>query len=87
LDDDSTVLFTIANTGTPLTEERIDALNQFLREQHADENFGIGIRNVYDRIQLAYGKEFGIRFKASDAQTTVVEVRIPFKTKKEDGDE
>lgn len=79
------VVFQVIDNAGMLSEEEADRLNVFLQEHRQGDasNYGIGIRNVHDRIQLAYGKEYGISFKRSETET-IVTVRIPYRTEKED---
>ena len=38
----------------------------------------MGVLNVHERIQLYYGKEYGLRFRSEEGVGTVVEVHIPW---------
>ena len=38
---------------------------------------GIGIKNVHQRIQLYFGKEYGLTIQSEVEQGTVVEIRLP----------
>ena len=54
----SDVLITLADTGTGMSQQQIDEMNQHLSEY--DDSFGYGVRNVNKRIELLYGEEFGL---------------------------
>lgn len=41
------------------------------------EGAGVGVRNVHERIQLYFGKAFGLSFRSAPGQGTTVEVRLP----------
>lgn len=47
------------------------------REKRPGTGTGIGVANVNERIQLYYGKSFGLDIKSSLDRETVVTVRIP----------
>jgi len=76
--EDGHVLLRVLDNGTSLSDEEIDAINAFLEDEQCrkEHDYGIGIRNVHDRIRLHYGKEYGIIFKKEDSYT-VVELKIP----------
>ena len=56
----SDVLITLADTGTGMSQQQIDEMNQHLSEY--DDSFGYGVRNVNKRIELLYGEEFGLYY-------------------------
>ena len=39
--------------------------------------FRSGIKNVHQRIQLYFGKEYGLTIQSEVEQGTVVEIRLP----------
>ncbi|WP_347880107.1 sensor histidine kinase [Paenibacillus sp. BK720] len=41
------------------------------------ERVGYGIRNVHERIQLYYGKDFGVAINCAEGEGTRVHIRIP----------
>ena len=77
------VLITLADTGTGMTQEQIDTMNQQLSEY--DESFGYGVRNVNKRIQLLYGKEYGLYYLPNEYGGVTVETQIPYSTKVDEG--
>ena len=38
----------------------------------------MGVLNVHERIQLYYGKEYGLKFSSIEGIGTTVEIRIPW---------
>lgn len=73
----------LADTGTGMTWEQINEMNQHLSEY--DESFGYGVRNVNKRIELLYGKEYGLHYLRNDFGGVTVEIRIPYLTEVKDG--
>ena len=61
-----------------MTQEQIDEMNQHLSEY--DESFGYGVRNVNKRIELLYGKEYGLRYLKNAFGGVTVEICIPYIT-------
>ncbi len=69
----------LADTGTGMTQEQIDEMNQQLSEY--DETFGYGVRNVNKRIELLYGAGYGLHYLKNSSGGVTVEIRIPYVTK------
>lgn len=79
----SDVLITLADTGTSMSQQQIDEMNQHLSEY--DDSFGYGVRNVNKRIELLYGEEFGLYYLRNESGGVTVEIRLPYVTQVEDG--
>lgn len=79
----SDVLITLADTGTGMSQQQIDEMNQHLSEY--DDSFGYGVRNVNKRIELFYGEEFGLYYLRNESGGVTVEIRLPYVTQVEDG--
>lgn len=72
------VLITLADTGTGMTQEEIDKMNEQLSKY--EESFGYGVRNVNKRIQLLYGEEYGLYYLSNETGGVTVEIRLPYET-------
>jgi two-component system, sensor histidine kinase YesM len=71
------IRFQVIDDGGTLTEQEAARLNEILEHTSAPEtNFGIGIRNVNDRVRLTYGSPYGLAF-AKSGPLTVVSLLIP----------
>lgn len=46
-------------------------------EQDAQDRTGIGIKNVNDRLQIYFGKGYGLRIVSELDMGTRVEIRMP----------
>jgi two-component system sensor histidine kinase YesM len=68
----------VMDNGEGVSAADLDRINAFLEsaDEPGSEQYGIGIRNVHDRIRLHYGAQFGIHFQ-KEGPYTVVEIRIP----------
>lgn len=78
------IYLVVKDNGNVLTEADVARINDFLANNvTADKSFGIGIRNVNDRLKLFFGQEYGLRFRKSDLYT-VAEIRIPTATRPND---
>lgn len=76
------IVLKITDDGIGMTEEQLAKIFE-KRETDTRKN-GVGVLNVHERIQLYYGKEYGLVFKSVSGRGTVVEVHIPWKEGGED---
>ena len=67
------ILFHVEDNGVGMSQEQIDAI----MAQGPKENGGIGIRNVNDRLQIYFGKEYGVKISSQLDMGTCVEIRMP----------
>ena len=67
------ILFHVEDNGVGMSQEQIDAI----MAQGPKEHGGIGIRNVNDRLQIYFGKEYGVKISSQLDMGTCVEVRMP----------
>lgn len=68
-------VFTIHDDGIGMTAERLEALHRSLRDGKADK-FGIGLRNVHERIRLYYGPRSLLVVSSQPGEGTTVTLRI-----------
>ncbi|WP_410999434.1 sensor histidine kinase [Paenibacillus sp. TH7-28] len=68
-------IFTVQDDGIGMTEERLDSLNHSLTDGKTDK-FGIGLRNVRERIRLHYGADSRLTVSSRPGEGTTVTVRI-----------
>ncbi|OPH53269.1 two-component sensor histidine kinase [Paenibacillus ferrarius] len=71
--------FRIIDDGVGMTAETLRRLNADDGNEHA---VGYGIRNVRQRVQLHYGKVYGVRIHSRLGIGTSVSIRIPCVTRK-----
>ena len=65
--------FTVEDNGTGIAEEKIQELN--CQIEHAVE--GYGLKNVAARIQMQYGKEYGVKIYSEKGKWTRVIIKLP----------
>jgi len=73
--DPHTLLLTVSNNGTGMSEERVRDLNEYINEKN-DLFKSIGMRNVNRRIKLSCGSEYGLTVYSAINKGTCVVVRI-----------
>lgn len=76
------VYLMIQDSGNGMSPEKIQEMNQSI-SQH-DEKFGYGVRNVNKRIELMFGKEYGLHFSQNELGGLTVEIHLPLEGKTED---
>lgn len=78
------LLLRVCDNGPDIGQEKIFYLNEVLEDaQPCPEEFGIGIRNVNNRLKLYYGAAYGLHF-SRQGNYTVVEMKLPKVTNKEE---
>lgn len=79
---DNTLVINVEDSGLGIAAEKRARLNQLLQEtssvsQSRPNGMGIGLLNVQARIQLHFGKNYGITIFSEEKEGTTIEVRIP----------
>lgn len=83
LDRDS-ILLTVRDDGTGMTEERLTELRKSLKEKAEFTELGhrnkqsIGLKNIHTRIQLYYGEGYGMHIESTENQGTSITLRVPY---------
>ncbi|WP_308530575.1 sensor histidine kinase [uncultured Paenibacillus sp.] len=73
--DGGDAVFTVQDDGVGMTEERLATLNHCLTDGKTDK-FGIGLRNVHERIRLHYGPGSRLTVSSRPGEGTAVTLRI-----------
>ena len=71
----------IADQGLGMDEGMLDRLRRQIAGEEptrSSSGNGIGLKNVQDRIQMAYGPEYGLRVESQPGGGTAVTVTFPF---------
>lgn len=72
------ICFRIEDDGAGIPPEKLEELNQILRgEKQRSDQYGIGLFNVNERIQLTYGTTYGLQIFSELGKGTTIEVRHP----------
>lgn len=73
-------LIEITDSGVGMSQQKLELLERKLRgeiEVSGGSGNGIGLKNVQDRIQIQFGKEYGLRFYSKEGCYTKVSVLLP----------
>lgn len=69
--------YTVQDNGDSMDEGKAREITRMLSEKGGGADFGIGLRNVHDRIRLFYGDGYGVSLARTDGWTSVY-LSIPF---------
>ena len=81
--ENNDLVIEIRDNGVGMSKEKLDFLRASINEsflideQDIGEARHIGLRNVNSRIQLYYGRNYGLSIESSNQMGTSVIVRIP----------
>lgn len=72
----------VTNNGNMIPHDELNDLNTVIHEEYdvrqdSAKGFGIGLKNVQQRIRLLYGDKYGISIASNEETGTEVDIRIP----------
>lgn len=68
-------VISVSDSGLGMSAEEIAHINESISEY--DESFGYGIRNVQKRIEIFFGKGYGLFYKRNEEGGVTVEITLP----------
>lgn len=80
-------LIEISDAGKGMTEEQLEELRQKIAgklDSNGGSGNGIGLKNVQDRIHIAFGEKYGIEVASKLGCYTKIRVRIPITHREEE---
>lgn len=78
------LVITIYNNGQGMTKNIISEVRKSLKKDDISLKKHIGIYNIFRRIQLMYGEEYGIKILSSVKRGTSIRLYLPIKTRESD---
>ena len=75
-EEDNNIMFTVKDNGQGMERETMVNLNDYLDDLNNSFN-SIGVKNVHKRIQLYYGRDYGIKIESSLGVGTTVKITLP----------
>jgi len=75
--DGEQVILEVADDGCGMSEERLNEVRASLVDSRKE---GFGLRTVHQRIQIFFGKEFGLSIESTPDVGTSILVKIPLRT-------
>jgi len=85
--EDDTCVIQVTDAGVGMPEEEVEALRLKIKgdmEVSGGKGHGIGLKNVQDRITMAFGAGYGLEIDSMLGCYTKVTMRLPRKNKKPD---
>ena len=79
----------VSDSGRGMSEEEIAILRKRIEsaiDAKGGKGNGIGLKNVNDRIVMAFGKEYGLSMYSKQGMYTKAVIRIPANRKRKDAD-
>lgn len=76
-DDRETICFVVEDDGMGIPKEKLELINQGLKEAVTDRKEGYGIYNVNERIRLYYGRDYGLYYESREGCYTKAILTIP----------
>ena len=75
--EEENVVLSVMDNGRKLTQDQADRLNSFMaQEDNKDNPYGIGARNVHDRIRFHFAGNYGLEYLIEKG-FTVARIRMP----------
>lgn len=75
--DGDSIRLTISDNGMGIPKEKLDSL---LQKKSGQKRHGYGVWNIHERLRLAYGPEYGLRYESTVGEGTTVTVVLPVVT-------
>ncbi|MFV0399661.1 MAG: histidine kinase [Oscillospiraceae bacterium] len=78
------LLLTVADDGAGIGEERLEEIQHkldnrlYTRDSDSPSGLSIGLKNVYDRIRLTYGDEYGMRIDSKEGEGTKISLLLKY---------
>lgn len=79
-----TVIIAVSDNGMGLTQEELDKLLTRIHSRGKRLTSSIGLFNIYQRIQLCYGNDYGLNITSAPHEGTTVSIILPLHYKWED---
>ncbi|MGG1633827.1 histidine kinase [Paenibacillus sp. NRS-1760] len=88
-DEDAGIIIRLRDNGMGIEAARLERLNDMIHTDNSNgissekeagkgkQAFGIGLRNVHQRIRLYYGKPYGLQVYSREGQFTEVVITLP----------
>ena len=71
---DGFIILSVSDNGPGMSQEELAAVRSFTVEA---KGHGIGLKNIYERLRMAFGQQMDFRISSSCESGTVVTIKIP----------
>lgn len=69
------LLYEVSDNGLGIEPEKLQNILEY--EKKANVGSGVGVKNVHERIQICYGKEFGLQIESKLEEGTIIKMWLP----------
>jgi two-component system, sensor histidine kinase YesM len=69
------LLYIVSDNGLGMSREVLD--NLLIYETEMKQGSGVGVKNVHERIQLSYGREYGLEIESELEVGTIIKIWMP----------
>lgn len=83
------ILLEVSDNGQGMTQEQLENLTRKLKEEPSFTELGhrnkqsIGLKNIHSRIELYYGRGYGLTIRSRQDQGTSIQIRLPLIAKED----
>lgn len=87
--EDSCLLLDVIDNGQGISPDQLEQLNRRLKEEPSFTELGhrtkqsIGLKNIHSRLELYYGRGYGLTIKSSPGEYTDVQIKLPLVAKED----
>lgn len=74
--DGTRAIISVMDSGSGVSQQQIDDINSSI--SIFDESFGYGVRNVHKRIEILFGKGYGLWYRKNETGGITVDISVPF---------
>lgn len=71
------IVVRVRDNGVGIQQAVVQSLNDSFQHDHLQENEHIGLRNVNQRLRLAFGEQYGLTVRSKLQAGTIVEMTLP----------
>lgn len=86
---DNFICIDVSDNGKGISPDQLELLNQKLKEEPSFTELGhrtkqsIGLKNIHSRIELYYGRGYGLTIKSIPDKGTTIKIKLPIVAKEE----
>lgn len=78
--DETYLYLNVMDDGNGMDINKVQELTNHI-DRNVDKRYGLGLKNVNDRIKLFYGKQYGIIIEAQEGSYTKIKIKLPNEVK------
>lgn len=71
------LIIDVCDNGCGMTKDELEQMKQNMYDHPKDSSKSIGLANIYQRIQLYYGKEYGLKVDSEKGVGTIFTMTLP----------